>query len=310
MRGAVWSLFLAATVVATPLYAAPKHEPTIDDIRAMVYEQWRGVRDIKVTDRATIIEYHRVAVLSVPHVYKEPIASQPNQWLMMAPGIERLQLWQGAKSVDVSYDGQVTRWQGRRNAFGEKVGRIRDGNHMPVEDISFSYYTGRLNRLLPLQAFLAMPETRYVKSRTVQEIPCYRVRGVCPMDMDGAEKMHEVIIDLAPQYGWLPVRTLISDAATGHPVREYKVKSFFTSGGFPFPREAQVDTYVLVPPRDATSKARPFLANSMLYSVESVTVNGGLSSQEFAFGFEAGTRVTDERTGASYVAGDGMAMSR
>ncbi len=130
------------------------------------------------------------------------------------------------------------------------------------------------------------------------------------MDMDGTEKMYEVVIDLAPQHGWLPVRTLISDAATGHLVREYKVKSFSTSGGFPFPREAQVDTYVLTPPRDSKSKARPFLASSMLYNVERVTVNGGLSSQDFAFGFEAGTRVTDERTGESYVAGKSIATSR
>jgi len=259
------------------------------------------VRDLSVQDRITRIDYRRVGPLPLPKSDRVPISAEPNRW-MAAPGLEYLELWQGDKRVQVAFDGAVTRWQGRRNAFAETRARICRGNTVPMADLSFSYYVGRFGQYAGLSQFLALPDTRLVKAnKRVNEILCHRVAGLAEMDLDGAPRRYSVTIDLAPQYGWLPIRARFADAESGHLVRDYRARSFFNLDTFPFPKEAQIDIYEVVPAAGTTRAEHAQLTQSLACYVDAVAVNRGVGPADFSFPFEPGAEVRDERTGETYV---------
>jgi len=286
---------------AVPALAERPPKITLDDIRAAVEEQWRGVRDLTVEDRLSLIEYRRVGPVPLPKAQKTPMGSRPNRWTA-APGLEYLELWRGDNCARIAFDGTVTRWQGRRNAFAEPHGRICAGNNVPTADLSFAYYVGRFGRYSGLAHFLARPDTRLVKAnKRVNEIVCHRVEGVAAMDIEGEEKPYVVTIDIAPQHGWMPLRAEFTDAATGDTVRVYRVRSFFNQQTFPFPREAQIDVYERVAPEAGTAGGRTVLTSSLVCQVERVLLNQGFGPGNFVFSFEPGTEVRDERTGEVYI---------
>lgn len=290
-----------AVLLAPTAYAGKKPVPTIEEIRAAVQDHWKTVRDITVVDRMSLVEYRHFGPLPMPVSAKQPVADRPNVW-RMAPGLEYLELWQGGKYAAVAFDGVVTRWQGRRTAFSPPVGRIHPGHDVPFHDLSFAYYVGRFGKFAGLADFLALPTTRLVKANTsYNEIPCHRIEGPCEMALEGDLKTYHVRLDLAPDYGWMPLRARIGDAATGLLVREYKVRSFFNTDAFPFPREAQVDIYEVGRSDSPNARPRAILTSSQTYFVEQVAVNQGLGPGDFTFGFEPGCTVTDERTGQTVV---------
>jgi hypothetical protein len=274
---------------------------TLEDIRSAVQDHWKGVRDLTVEDRVTRVEYRQVGPVPMPKSDKLPMSAKPSRW-MAAPGLEYLELWQGDKYARVAFDGATTRWEGQRNAFGPFLGRVCDGNNVPSADLTFSYYVGRFGRHAGLVHFLEAPDTRLVKAnKRIDEIVCHRVRGVVEMDIEGTPKPYEVTLDLAPDYGWLPLRAEFADAATGLLVRGYRVRSFFNTDSFPFPREAQIDFYSTVPAAGTRTSSKAVLTSSLVCHVQSCAVNRGIGPGDFAFDFAPGTEVRDERTGEVFV---------
>ncbi len=286
-------------IAVAPAHARQK-AITLDDIRRAVDEHWSGVRDIAVSDRATHVRYDRFGFIPVPRTNEMANAERPNIW-MLAPGLEYLELWQGGRYTIVAFDGDVTRWQGRRNAFEDVRGRIQRGHAVPVDDLSFAYYVGRFSRGITLPDFLAQPDTRLVKDDThVGEIATHRVAGRCRINVDGETRLYDVTLDLAPDYGWLPARTRLVDAETGLMAREYRVESFYKPGGFPFPKEAKIDLYQPAVSQRPGARPKARLTGSIEYVVDRVQVNGNLPPSRFAFDFSPGIEVSDEIAGTVY----------
>jgi hypothetical protein len=293
-------LFCAALAIL-PAYAGTPPAPTLEDVQAAVKEHWSGVRDLTVEDHVTQVEYRQIGPLPLPKTEKTSLSTRPNRW-MAAPGLEYLELWQGDKCAKVAFDGTVTRWEGQRNAFAGPRGRICAGNNVPMADLTFTYYVARFGQYSGLVHFLDAPDTRLVKAnKRIDDILCHRVRGMVTMDIEGTDKPYEVTLDLAPQYGWLPVRAEFVDPATGQPVRGYRVRSFFNLDTFPFPREAQIDHYRMAAAAGTRPSGRAVLTTSLVCNVDRVAVNQGLSPGDFVIAFGPGTEVRDKRTGEVHV---------
>jgi hypothetical protein len=285
---------LLGTLAALPA-SAKAPALTLDDIHAAVQEHWSAVRDLTVEDKVTRIEYRQVGPLPLPKSDKVPLSSKPNRW-MAAPGLEYLELWQGDRCARIAFDGSTTRWEGQRNAFGPYLGRVCDGNNVPNSDLTFSYYVGRFGRYEGLLHFLEAPDTRLVKAnKRINDIVYHRIRGTVQLDLEGAPKAYEITLDLAPQYGWLPLRAEFDDAATGNPVRIYRARSFFNTDTFPFPREAQIDFYQTPLPSGTQTVPRAVLTTSLMCYIQSVALNRGVGPGDFTFEFTPGAEIRDER---------------